>query len=367
MRIGVPKEIKTDEYRVGLTPGGVVELLAHGHEVIVEENAGEGVGFSNEIYENSGARIFDQKTVFAESDLIIKVKEPQLNECALLNEGQCIFTFLHLAANKAIAEALMASGASCIAYETIEDNRSLPLLTPMSEIAGRLSVQAAAHCLEKPQGGRGILLGGVPGVPPASILVIGGGTVGLNAARMALGLGADVTIVDQSLARLRYIDEVFNGLIHTLYSNQQNVEQRLPLVDAVIGAVLVPGAAAPKLILREQLALLKPGTVLVDVAIDQGGCFETSSPTTHRDPTYQVDNILHYCVANIPGAVPRTSTLALTNASLPWVIKLANKGEAAFKEPMFAGGLNVARGRITHRAVAESLDLMHFQAESLFK
>lgn len=368
MRIGVPAEIKIEEYRVGLTPAGVSELCLHKHKILVQAGAGAGVGFSDEDYQYAGAQIVEHADqLYANADLIVKVKEPQLPECALLREGQILFAFLHLAANKAIAEALMCSGATCFAYETITDAKgALPLLTPMSEIAGRLSIQAAAHALEKTQGGAGVLLGGVPGVKPAMVVVLGGGVVGLNAARMAAGLGADVTILDTSLARLRTIDELFNGRIHTLYSNSKNLEELLPRCDALIGAVLIPGAAAPKLLAREALKNLRAGSVLVDVAIDQGGCFASSHPTTHKDPIYTVDGVLHYCVANIPGAVPRTSTLALTNATLPWVIELANAGEQGLlSNRNFAGGLNVARGQITHRAVADSLGLPWVSVDSL--
>lgn len=368
MRIGIPREIKIEEYRVGLTPAGVSELCLRDHEVLVQAGAGVGVGFADEDYQAVGARIIDDaEHIYRDAELIVKVKEPQKNECRWLREGQILFSFLHLAADKTLTEALMASGATCIAYETVVDNKgALPLLTPMSEIAGRLSVQAAAHCLEKPHGGSGVLLGGVPGVKPARVVVLGGGVVGLNAARMALGLGADVCILDKSLARLRTIDELFEGRIHTLYSNTTNIEESLPDSDVVIGAVLIPGASAPRLLTREHLRCMRPGSVLVDVAIDQGGCFASSRPTTHKDPVYEIEGILHYCVANIPGAVPRTSTVALSNATLPWVIELANAGEQAlFNNPVFEGGLNVARGRVTHLAVAESLELPYSQPTSV--
>lgn len=368
MRVAVPKEIKAEEYRVGLTPAGVSELCMQKHEVLVQRSAGAGVGFSDEDYQSAGAQIIDSaEQLYAKADLIVKVKEPQLSECALLQKGQLIFAFLHLAAARDITEALVRSGATCVAYETIVDAKgALPLLTPMSEIAGRLSIQAAAHALEKTWGGAGILLGGVPGVKPANVLVLGGGVVGLNAARMAMGLGADVTILDKSLSRLRTIDELFGGRIRTIFSNNKNLEELLPGSDAVIGAVLVPGASAPKLLTREDLQKLRPGSVLVDVAIDQGGCFATSRPTTHKNPLYSVENVLHYCVANIPGAVPRTSTLALTNATLPWVLELANNGERALVESKnFTGGPNILRGQLTHQAVAESLNLPWVPTASL--
>lgn len=367
MNIGVPKEIKAEEYRVGLTPAGVSELCAHGHKVLLESQAGLGVGFANENYAAAGANIVQSaEELYASSELIVKVKEPQQAEYGLLRDKQLLFTFLHLAASKALADALMASGATCIAYETITNERgALPLLSPMSEIAGRLSVQAAAHCLEKPQGGAGVLLGGVPGVLPATVLVIGGGIVGLNAARMAMGLGAKVIIVEKSLSRLRVIDELFEGRISTLYSTQQNLEVVLPQCDAVIGAVLVPGATAPRLVTRDMLGIMKPGSVLVDVAIDQGGCFESSRATSHKAPTYIEEKVVHYCVANIPGAVPVTSTLALTNATLPWVLALADKGEAALLDEAFRNGVNVARSCITHPAVADSLELKYHPADVL--
>jgi len=358
MHIGVPKEIKAQEFRVGLTPAGVRELAACGHEVIVQRGAGETIGMLDAHYENVGATLVaTAEEVFSSSQLIVKVKEPQAEECALLRENHILFTYLHLAADPQQAELLKKSGASCIAYETVTDSRGgLPLLAPMSEVAGRLSIQAAAHCLEKYKGGSGVLLGGVPGVTPGEVLVLGGGVVGLNAARIALGMGARVTILDKSLARLKYIDEVFDARIVTLFATQESVEDQLKTADAVIGAVLVPGASAPKLVNRQQLSLMKPGSVVVDVAIDQGGCFETSKPTTHDNPTYCVDGILHYCVANMPGAVAKTSTQALTNATLPAVIQLANKGIHALRDdPHLLAGLNIAAGKIVHQAVAEAL------------
>lgn len=361
MLIGVPKEIKNHEYRVGLTPSGVRELVDAGHQVLIETLGGDAIGMTDEHYEKAGATLVqDSDAVFEQSELIVKVKEPQQNECARLHEGQTLFTYLHLAADRAQTEALLSSGATCIAYETVtDDDGSLPLLTPMSEVAGRISIQAAAHCLEKTQGGNGVLMGGVPGVAPAKVCVIGGGVVGLNAARMALGLGADVTILDRSLKRLKMIDETFEGRIGTLFSNQANIESCLGLADAVIGAVLIPGAAAPKVVTRKMLSLMKPGSVMVDVAIDQGGCFETSRPTTHQDPTYAIDGINHYCVTNMPGAAARTSTQALTNATLPFVMALANKGtEAALtSDSHLLNGLNIHRGVLTSAAVGDALKL----------
>ncbi|ACR12961.1 alanine dehydrogenase [Teredinibacter turnerae T7901] len=366
MRIGVPTEIKAQEFRVGLTPAGVRELCSSGHSVAVQSSAGIGIGLSDEAYLNAGATIVSTaEEIFATSDMIIKVKEPQPVECKMLREGQILFTYLHLAPDPTQAKLLQDSGANAIAYETVTSaTGGLPLLAPMSEVAGRLSIQAAAHCLEKINGGAGVLLGGVPGVPAGRVLVIGGGVVGLNAARIAMGMGAYVTIVDRSLARLKAIDEVFGPRIATLYSTQETIEQELQQADAVIGAVLVPGASAPKLVSQSQLALLKTGAVLVDVAIDQGGCFETSKPTTHQNPTYIVDGVVHYCVANMPGAVANTSTWALTNATLPYAAALANKGLAALKtDPHLRAGLNVANGKITHPAVAEALGETCYAAE----
>lgn len=359
MLIGVPKEIKNHEYRIGLTPAGVAELVAHGHQVIVQHKGGVGIGFSDEDYREAGAEIVSGAAeVFSRADLIVKVKEPQPEECRMLREGQTLFTYLHLAPDPEQTRLLLESGACCIAYETVTDDKGgLPLLTPMSEVAGRMAAQEVAHCLEKAQGGSGVLMAGVPGVPGARVLVIGGGVVGLNAARITMGMGADVTIADRSIGRLQEIDELFDGQIKTLYSTRQAISELLPQVDAVIGAVLIPGAAAPKLISREMLALMKPGSVLVDVAIDQGGCFESSRPTTHRDPIYLVDGIVHYCVANMPGAVARTSTLALTNATLPYVLKLADKGvhAALLNDPHLLNGLNVHKGMVCNQPVAEAL------------
>ncbi|MGQ9426451.1 alanine dehydrogenase [Gilvimarinus sp. F26214L] len=360
MLIGVPKEIKNHEYRVAMSPAGVRELSARGHSVLVEAGAGEGSGFSDEDFRTAGAAIADSAAaVFAEAEMILKVKEPQDGECRQLKEGQTLFTFLHLAPDPEQTALLIDSGATCIAYETItDDSGSLPLLAPMSEIAGRMSIQEGAWCLEKARGGCGVLLGGVPGVEPANVVVIGGGVVGLNAARMAYGLGAHVTILDRSLPRLRQIDEMFNGRLRTVYSTTDSIEKHLATADLVIGAVLIPGAAAPKLVTRKMLSILKPGAVLVDVAIDQGGCFETSHPTTHENPIYEVDGIVHYCVANMPGAVARTSTLALTNATLPYVSMLADQGitTALKNNPHLLNGLNVHRGQITSQVVAEALN-----------
>ncbi|AKC85817.1 alanine dehydrogenase [Pseudoxanthomonas suwonensis] len=361
MLIGVPKEIKNHEYRVGLTPAGARELASRGHQVLVERDAGAGIGLANEAYESAGAQIVDSAAeVYGRADMVIKVKEPQPAECAMLRPGQVLYAYLHLAPDPEQTRALLASGCTAIAYETVTDDRGgLPLLAPMSEVAGRMSIQAGAHALEKAQGGSGVLLGGVPGVKPAEVMVIGGGTVGLHAARMAMGLGAHVTLLDRSLDRLRYIDELYGDRLTTIYSNHDAITDRLPYTDLVIGAVLIPGAAAPKLVARAQLKLMRPGSVLVDVAIDQGGCFETSRPTTHQEPTYEVDGIIHYCVANMPGGVARTSTFALTNATLPHALALADKGavQALADDVNLRNGLNVHAGRLTYRAVAEGLNL----------
>ena len=360
MRVGVPKEIKVHEYRVGLTPGAAREYAAAGHSVIVETNAGAGIGATDETYRKAGAMIADTAAeIFATADMIVKVKEPQAREWSQLREGQIIFTYLHLAADPAQAKGLMASGCTAIAYETVTDAKGgLPLLAPMSEVAGRLSIEAAGSALKRSAGGRGILLGGVPGVAPARVVIIGGGVVGTHAARMAVGLGAEVTILDRSIPRLRELDELFAGRNRTRFPTTEAIEQEVFAADVVIGAVLVPGASAPKLVTRKMLKSMQPGAVIVDVAIDQGGCFETSRPTTHADPTYEVDGIIHYCVANMPGAVPLTSSQALNNATLPFGLALANQGFAAVTQnPHLRAGLNVHRGRITNRAVAESLGL----------
>ncbi|WP_380877255.1 alanine dehydrogenase [Sphingomonas sp. DBB INV C78] len=361
MRVGVPKEIKNHEYRVGLTPPSVAELTAAGHEVIVETKAGGGIDFSDQDYVEAGARIVATPAeVFAQSDMIVKVKEPQASEIALLEPRHLLFTYLHLAADKPQAEGLMKSGATCIAYETVTSaNRGLPLLKPMSEVAGRMSVQVGAHYLEKEQGGRGVLLGGVPGVAPARVAILGGGVSGVNAAQMAVGMRADVTIYDINNDRLAELDMFFSSQIKTAYASKAAIAAAVKNAHLVIGAVLVPGAAAPKLVTRDMLKTMKRGSVLVDIAIDQGGCFETSHATTHDDPVFEVDGIIHYCVANMPGAVARTSAFALNNATLPFALRLANMGaEAAMAaDPHLANGLNVSAGKIRHAAVAEALDL----------
>ena len=371
MRIGTPKEIKVHEYRVGLTPAGVSELVAHGHEVWIETGAGAGSGFEDEAYRKRGAQIVDSSdALFDQVELIVKVKEPQPLECARLRSHHSLFTYLHLAPDRAQAEGLMRSGCTAIAYETVLDEHGgLPLLAPMSEVAGRMAVQAGAHALEKAQGGAGILLGGVPGVLPAQVLVLGGGVVGSNAARIALGMGARVTVLDRSLARLRQLDDQFGGRLNTLYSTRDDINDQLQFADLVIGAVLVPGAAAPRLVSRAQLRQMKRGAVLVDVAIDQGGCFETSRATTHEHPIYVEEGVVHYCVANMPGAVARTSTLALTNASLPFVLALADRGvrNALLDDANLRQGLNVYAGRITHRAVADSLGFEYTSPAMIFK
>ena len=361
MKIGVPSEIKTDEYRVAITPAGVRELSAHGHDVLLQAGAGEGSAMSDEQFQAQGARIVpDAQTVFGEAELVLKVKEPQPTEVELLRDGQTLFTYLHLAAAPELARGLMASGATCIAYETVVDEEGrLPLLAPMSEVAGKIATQAGAFMLEKPLGGRGILLGGVPGVAAATVLVIGGGVVGMNAAFIAIGMQADVFVFDRSIDRLRDLEVAFAGRASTVYSSTLAIEEMLPQADLVIGAVLLPGGRAPRVVTREQLKLMKQHAVLVDVSIDQGGCFETSRPTTHSDPTYEVDGITHYCVTNMPGAVPITSTYALTNATLPYAIELAERGvdRALASNEGLRGGLNVQGGQITHPAVAEALGM----------
>jgi alanine dehydrogenase len=361
MRVGVPKEVKVHEYRVGLTPPSVAELVSAGHEVIVETKAGTGIDFEDQDYVNAGARIApNAAATFEQADMIVKVKEPQPQEIALLEARHLLFTYLHLAPDPDQARGLMASGATCIAYETVTArDGSLPLLKPMSEVAGRMSVQVGAHYLEKEQGGRGVLLGGVPGVAPARVAILGGGVSGVNAAQMAVGMRADVTIYDISMARLAELDMFFSSQIKTAYASKAAIASAVQNASLVIGAVLVPGAAAPKLVTRDMLKTMKRGSVLVDIAIDQGGCFETSRPTTHSDPVYEVDGVIHYCVANMPGAVARTSAFALNNATLPFVLKLANQGaEAAMQaDPHLANGLNVSQGKIRHQAVAEALNL----------
>lgn len=361
MIIGIPKEIKNNENRVALTPAGAKELVKKGHTVYVQHTAGQNSGFPDAAYEEAGARILPTiEEVYGMAEMIVKVKEPIASEYAFVRPRQVVFTYFHFASEEALTVAMMNSGSICIAYETVENpDHTLPLLIPMSEVAGRMSIQEGARFLEKPQGGKGILLGGVPGVKPAKVLVLGGGVVGHNAALMAAGLGADVTIADISLPRLRYLNEVMPANVKTLYSSAHSIEQELPSTDLVIGAVLIPGAKAPHLITRDMLPLLKKGSVLVDVAIDQGGCFETSHPTTHADPVYEVDEMLHYCVANIPGAVPQTSTWALTNATLPYVIQLADKGwkRASEENQGLKLGLNIVEGKIVYPAVAEAFGL----------
>jgi alanine dehydrogenase len=370
MRIGIPKEIKAQEYRVGLTSGNVRELIEHGHRVLIETEAGAGIGMHDSDYQRVGAEIAPSAArVFAESELIVKVKEPQPHECDQLGSGQVLFTYLHLAPDPEQAQRLQDSGVSAIAYETVTGpDRSLPLLAPMSEVAGRLSVQAGAHCLEKARGGKGVLLGGVPGVAPGKVLIIGGGTVGENAAGVASGIGADVTVLDRSVPRLRQLDSEFGGKIKCVFSKSDTIERYALEADLVIGAVLIPGAATPKLLSRETVKQMKPGSVLVDVAIDQGGCFETSHPTTHENPTYLIDDVVHYCVANMPGAVPRTSTFALNNATLPFVLMLADHGlaEALTLDPDLANGLNVHAGHITHPAVAAALGKPYVPVSTFF-
>ncbi len=360
MKIGVPKEIKNNESRVALTPGGVQTMVKNGHVVYVETNAGINSGFGNEQYRQAGAQILSTpKEIFDIADMIMKVKEPISQEYEFIRPNQLLFTYFHFASNETLTHAMIKSDSVCLAYETVEINNTLPLLIPMSEVAGRMSIQEGAKYLEKPKGGKGILLGGVPGVKPANVLVLGGGIVGTQAALMAAGLGANVTIADISLPRLRYLSEIMPANVNTVMSSQYNIEQLLPLTDLVIGAVLIPGAKAPHLITKEMLKLMQPGSVLVDVAIDQGGCFETSRPTTHAEPVYQVEGIQHYCVANIPGAVPFTSTLALTNATLPYAVKLANLGweKACEENEDLRKGLNIVNGNVVCQAVADTFGL----------
>lgn len=367
MRIGVPREIKSNEHRVGMIPAGVREAVARGHEVIVETAAGVASGFTDERYRSAGATIVDTASeVFASADMVVKVKEPQPHECRMLRPEQILFTYLHLAPDREQTKLLLESGCTAIAYEAITDDRGrLPLLSPMSEVAGRMAAHVGAHCLEKSQGGGGVLMGGVPGVAPAAVVVLGGGVVGLNAARVALGMGADVTILDRSLARLAEIDAQFGPALKTVYATSESVEAHVVSADLVIGAVLIPAAAAPRLITRGMLASMRPGSVLVDVSIDQGGCFETSRPTTHADPTYVVDGVVHYCVANMPAGVARTSTLALTNATLPYVLRIAAEGwrKALSEDAHFRNGLNVANGRITCEPVAAAQGLSYTPTE----
>ena len=365
MHIGVPKEIKTLEFRVGMTPAGVRELVEDGHQVSVQSQAGAAIGMSDDDYRAAGAEVLDTAAeVFQRAEMIVKVKEPQLEECGMLREDHILFTYLHLAADPAQAEALVNSGTTAVAYETVTStDGSLPLLTPMSVVAGRLSIQAGAFCLQTANGGSGVLLGGVPGVETGKVVVIGGGVAGLNAADMAIGLGADVTILDRSLPRLNYINDIFGGRVHTIYSTKAEVDKYVPMADLVVGSVLIPGASAPKLVSAKNIRDMRAGSVVVDISIDQGGCFETSRATTHADPTYIEEDVVHYCVTNMPGAVPRTSTLALTNATLPFVKALANDGWriALAKDKHLAAGLNVHAGHVNHVAVAEALDYK-FQA-----
>ncbi|GHF26858.1 alanine dehydrogenase [Kordiimonas sediminis] len=369
MLVGVPKEIKNREYRVGLTPASARELIGHGHDVVVETDAGAAIGFTNDMYEAAGATIAPNAAdVFARADMIVKVKEPQAVECEMLREDQILYTYLHLAPDPAQTQGLIKSGCIAIAYETVTDNYGgLPLLAPMSEVAGRMSIQAGAHALEMSQGGRGVLLGGVPGTAPAKVTIIGGGVVGTNAAHMAVGLGADVTILDRSIRRMQQLDDIFRGRVKTVYSTQDAVEEHVLASDLTVGAVLIPGAAAPKLVSRNQVSAMMRGSVLVDVAIDQGGCFETSKATTHENPTYVVDEVVHYCVANMPGGVARTSTLALNNATLPHAVAIANKGwkKALSDDRHLLNGLNVYKGDITYEAVARDQNLAYRPAEEV--
>ena len=361
MLIGVPREIKTHEYRVGLTTASVSELAHNGHRVIVETQAGAGIGLGDEAYRRAGAEIVaDAAEVFARADLVVKVKEPQPQECRLLREGQVLFTYLHLAPDPAQTRALLDSGCIAIAYETVTGTgQTLPLLSPRSEVAGRMAIQAGAHCLEKEQGGSGVLLGGVPGVEAAKVVVIGGGVVGTNAIRMAMGMEAHVTVIDRSLARLKELDFQFGCMLNTIFATREALQRHVTGADLVVGAVLVPGAAAPKVVTRDMVRAMRPGSVVVDVAIDQGGCCETSRPTTHADPTYVEHGVVHYCVSNMPGAVARTSTFALNNATLPFVLALADHGyrRALADDPHLRNGLNVHRGRLTCEAVAQALEL----------
>ena len=371
MKIGCPTEIKPQEFRVGMTPNAAQEAIAHGHEVIVQAGAGTGAGFEDADYLAAGATILDTaEEIFATADMIVKVKEPQAVERKMLREGQVLFTYLHLAPDPAQTRDLLDSGCTAIAYETVTDNRGgLPLLAPMSEVAGRLAPQSGAWALQKANGGSGVLMGGVPGVRPANVMIVGGGVVGTAAARVAVGMGANVTVLDRSVPRLSYLDDVFMGRLTTQFSDQASLAELLPAADMVIGAVLIPGAAAPKLVRRDQLAMMKPGSVLVDVAIDQGGCFETSKPTTHAEPIYDVDGIVHYCVANMPGAVARTSTIALGNATMPFMLALADKGwkQACADDPHLLNGLNVHAGQLTYYAVGKALGIDVISPEKIVK
>ncbi|MBT4291029.1 MAG: alanine dehydrogenase [Deltaproteobacteria bacterium] len=371
MLIGVPKEIKNHEYRIGLTPAGVKELTKNGHEVIVQKNGGAAIGLDDDQYIAAGAKMIETpEEIFDRAEMIIKVKEPQTNECKMLKKGQVLYTYLHLAPDPEQTKLLVESGCTAIAYETVTDaNGGLPLLAPMSEVAGRMAVHAGAHCLEKAQGGNGTLIGGVPGVAPANVVVIGGGVVGTHSAMMAMGMGANVVVLDKSLDRLKTLDMIFGQKMNTIYSTLDAIEKYVFEADLVVGAVLIPGAAAPKLVTKEMLKHMKKGAVVVDVAIDQGGCFETSKATTHQDPTYIIDDVVHYCVANMPGGVARTSTFALTNATLPMAIQLANKGfkQAMLDDAHLKNGLNVHEGKITYEAVARDLGYDYVPADSVLK
>ena len=371
MLIGVPKEIKNNEYRVGLTPPGVSELIHHKHTILIEKNAGLAVGFDDSAYRKAGAEIVSCATeIFDRAEMIVKVKEPQTSECALLKKNQLLFTYLHLVADSMLTDSLLKSGCVALAYETVSDPAGhLPLLTPMSEVAGRVSIQAGMYCLEKIQRGAGILLSGVPGVEPGKVLILGGGVVGENALRIAIGVGGNVTVVDRSLPRLQELDALYGFRLKTRYSNSETIRELIGEADLVVGSALIPGAAAPKLVTRDMLYLMRKGSVLVDVAIDQGGCFETSKPTTHQKPTYEIDGIIHYCVSNIPGAVPKTSTLSLTNATLPFVVELANKGwkQACAHNVHLRQGLNIVQGNTVYKAVAESLDIPYTPVETVLR
>jgi len=371
MLLGVPREIKADENRVGLTPSSVREVIEHGHQVIVETNAGAGVDFEDEAYRNAGAEIVDTaKEIFDRAEMIVKVKEPQPSETAMLHPDQVLFTYLHLAPDPEQTDGLQKSGCIAIAYETVTNDRGgLPLLAPMSEVAGRMAVQAGSRCLEKIMGGRGLLLGGVPGVGAARVAILGGGVAGGNALQMAVGMGAEVTVLDKSLTRLAYLDELYGGRVRTLYSTAESVEESVVEADLVIGTVLLPGAAAPKLVKREMIKKMKPGAVIVDVSVDQGGCCETTKATTHHQPTYVVDDVVHYCVANMPGAVARTSTMALNNATLPFVLRLANQGvwKALAGDRHLLNGLNVCRGKVTFEAVARDLGREYTAPQTFLK
>jgi alanine dehydrogenase len=367
MLIGVPTEIKNHEYRVGLVPSSVRELVTQGHQVVIQHGAGAKIGFDDAAYQQCGATIAaSAEEVFGSADMVVKVKEPQPQECKLLRDNQILFTYLHLAPDPEQAKLLQDSGCIAIAYETVTDNRGgLPLLAPMSEVAGRMSIQAGANSLEIVRGGSGVLLGGVPGVAPGKVVVLGGGVVGTNAVRIAMGMGAQVVVIDRSIDRLNYLDLQFGSKIITIYSTTDAIERHVSRADLVIGAVLVPGGSAPKLLTRDMLRKMRPGSVIVDVSIDQGGCFETSRPTTHQDPTYVVDGVVHYCVTNMPGGVPRTSTFALNNATLPFILSLANLGykEAMLRDPHLLNGLNVCKGHLTHKAVANALKQEYVTAE----